>query len=208
MQVVLEFHDEFHRLSEAVHDEFLSAEGFDLGDLEAFLLFGQFGEDVLLLALEFHLLDARFLLLLGSEDLGKEALFAVRLGSSGDDFNDTLGDFFLQPVVFHEHGFVDFFQIANLQSGVGELVGRGVVDTTAKQCKIGVLLCHPIPSDKLRPADAPKKSLSPPCSCQPPDLKAHASSSHEAKSTPRSAHSSSSKVSGRRCSRGSCSIVA
>ena len=198
VEVVLKFDDEFNGFAQSVHDEFLGSERFDLGDLQALFLFCKFGEHVLLLALELDFLNAGLLFLFGCEDLGKETFLAVRLRTCRDDLNDTLGDFFLQPVVFHEHGLVDFLQIANLQTGVSELVGRGVVDTTTEQCKIGVLLCHPSPSDKLRRADTPKKSLSPACSIEPPDLKVHASSSHDAKSTPKSAHSSNSKVSGRR----------
>ena len=198
MQVVFELDDEFDGLAEAVHDEFLGTEGFDLGDLEAFFLLSEFGEDVLLLALEFHLFNTRFLLLFRSEDFGKEAFLAVRLRSCGDDFNDTLGDFFLEAVILDQHGFVDFLQIANFQTRISELVGRGIVNTSAEQCKIGVLLCHTNPPDKLRRADTPKKSLSPNRSFMRPVLKVHASSSQDAKSTPKSAHSSNSKVSGRR----------
>ncbi len=207
MQVVFEFDDEFDGLAQTVHDEFLSTEGFHLGDLEAFFLLGEFGENVLLLALELDLFNSGFLLLFGCENLRKETLLSVRLGSSRDDFDDTLSDFFLEAVILDQHVFVDFLQIANLQSCVSKLVGRRVVNTTTKQCKIGVLLCHPNPPDKLRRADAPKKSLSPWCSFARPVLKVHASSSQEAKSTPKSAHSSNSKVSGRRWRRGSCDMA-
>ena len=208
VKVVFEFNDEFHRFAESVHDEFLGSEGLDLGDLQAFLLLGQFSEDVLLLALELHLFNAGFLLLFGSENLGEEPFLSVGLRSCTDDFNDTLSDFLLESVVLNEHVLVDFLQIANFQSRIGELVGRGIVNTSAEQCKIGVLLCHPNPPDKLRRADTPKKSLSPNRSCMRPVLKIQASSSQEAKSTPKSAHSSSSIVSGRRCSRGSRSKAA
>ena len=40
---------------------------------------------------------------------------------------------------------------------------RGVVNSSTQQRKIGVLLCHPNPPDRLRRADTPKKSLSPCC---------------------------------------------
>ena len=170
-------------------------------------MLGKFGQNVLLLALEFHLLNAGFLLAFRCENLGKKTLLSVGLWARGDDFNDTLSDFLFQPVVLDEHVLVEFLEVADFQSGVGELVGRGIVNTSAKQCKIGVLLCHPIPPDKLRRADTPKKSLSPRRSTVQPLLRVQASSSQEAKSTPNSAHSSNSKVSGRRSMRGSFCIA-
>ena len=85
VKIVFQLDDEFNGLAKAVHDELLRSKGFDLGDLEALFLLGKFGENVLLLALELDLFNARFLFLFGSEDLGKETLLTVGLRSCGDD---------------------------------------------------------------------------------------------------------------------------
>ena len=71
VEVVLEFDDEFNGFAQSVHDEFLGSK-LDLGDLQAFLLFGQFGEDVLLLALELDFLNAGFLFLSGARTLERK----------------------------------------------------------------------------------------------------------------------------------------
>ena len=163
VKVVFKFHDEFNRFYKSVHDELLGSKGLDLGDFEALFLLSKLCEDVLLLSLKFDFLNTRLLLLFRSENFGEKTLFTVGLGTSRDDFNNTLSDFFLQAVVLNEHGFVNLLQIADFQTSVGQLVGRGVVNSSTQQRKIGVLLCHPNPPDKLRRADTPKKSLSPFC---------------------------------------------
>ena len=104
LEVVLELDDEFHGFTEPVHDQLLCSEGFDLGDFEAFLLFCQFREHVSALALETDFLDLAFLLAFRGQDLGEEALFAVRLRPCLDDFKDAVGDVGLEAVVFDQHG--------------------------------------------------------------------------------------------------------
>ena len=131
VQVVFQFHDEFNGFSKPVHDEFLRSESLDLGDLESLFLFGQFSEDVLLFSLELYFFNARFLFLFRRQDLRQEPFLTVRLWSGRDDFNDALSDFLFQTVILDEHVLVDLLQIANLQARIGELVGRGVVNTAS-----------------------------------------------------------------------------
>ena len=69
MKVVFEFDNQFNRFAKSVHDEFLSTEGFHLGDFEAFFLLGKFGKNVLLFSLELDLFNTGFLLFLGGKDL-------------------------------------------------------------------------------------------------------------------------------------------
>ena len=116
LEVVLELHDEFHGLAEPVHDQLLRTEGFDLGDLEPFFLFGQFCEHVPALALETDFLDLAFLLAFRSQDLREKTLFPVGPGSGLDDFKHTVCDVGLQPVVFDEHGLVDLLQVADFEA--------------------------------------------------------------------------------------------
>ncbi len=116
LEVVLEFDDEFHGFAEPIHDQLLRTEGFDLGNLEPFFLFGQFREHVPAFTLETDFLDLAFLFAFRSQDFREETLFAVGPGPGLDDFKHTVCDVGLKPVVFDEHGLVDLLQVTDFEA--------------------------------------------------------------------------------------------